>query len=206
MTEPIWSRILTFWFDEVDPAERFHATAELDARIRTEFEAHWNAAIANKFEDWLANSPSALALLILLDQFPRNMFRNSAKAFSSDPQARNVARCMIDRELDIAIPPERRHFVYLPFMHSEELADQDRCLSLIKERMPPGREDTLLHAKAHRWIISAFGRFPYRNRALGRTNTQEEDDWLAAGGYGAIVRELQTGDPPPVGTAGNEAG
>ncbi len=193
MTETIWSRILTFWFDEVEPVERFTASKGLDARIRAEFKVHWQAASAGTYDGWMARPESALALLVLLDQFPRNMFRDSAKAFASDSRARRVAQNVIDHDLDLALPPEQRMNVYLPFMHSEDLADQDRCMALIGARMPPDSETNLLHARAHRWIISTFGRFPYRNPALGRINTPEEDAWLKAGGYGAVVRALQTG-------------
>ncbi|MCY4260146.1 MAG: DUF924 domain-containing protein, partial [Rhodobacteraceae bacterium] len=154
-------------------------------------------AVAGKLDDWLTDSSSGLALLILLDQFPRNMFRGSAKAFASDARARRNASLMIERDLDLALPPERRHFVYLPFMHSEDPADQDRCIKFIRERMAENGEENLLHARAHKEIIHRFGRFPYRNQALGRINTREEDDWLKGGGYGAIVNEIRNADACP---------
>jgi uncharacterized protein (DUF924 family) len=131
----------------------------------------------------------ALGLIILTDQFPRNMFRDSPRAFASDARALRIAALAINHAWDLRVAEPMRQFFYLPFMHSEMLTDQDRSVRLFKARMATG--DNLLHARAHREVIRRYGRFPYRNAALGRISTPQEDVFLASGGYGAIVQELQ---------------
>jgi len=186
--------ILAFWLDEIGPSGWYDPPEGLDDRIRDTFRPIWTEATLGAHALWLTYPGGALAYLILMDQFPRNMFRDDAKAFSSDAIARAAAKAAISKGWDLKIDPPARQFFYLPLMHSENVSDQDRCVRLMKERLED--DDNLLHARAHREVIRRFGRFPTRNRALGRTDTRAEAEWLAAGGYGAVVRELQGAAAP----------
>ncbi|MWB77093.1 DUF924 family protein [Pseudooceanicola sp. 216_PA32_1] len=181
--------VLSFWLDKVGPEGWYQPPEGLDDEIRDRFEPVWVAACQGSFGLWLTFPSGALAYIILMDQFPRNMFRGQGKAFSSDKHARAAAKVAIGRNWDMKIDEPARQFFYLPLMHSENLTDQERCVRLMKERMPIG--GNLLHAKAHREVIRKFGRFPYRNEALNRSITTPEREYLEAGGYGQTVRELQ---------------
>lgn len=181
--------ILDYWHD-LGPAGWYAGGAELDAEIRARFEADWHAAMAGQLADWTYCARTQLAFLILTDQFPRNMFRDSAQAFASDPLARRCANHAWQHESERAIAEPERQFFYLPLMHSEYLLDQDRCVALFATRMPETGAQNLLHARAHREVIRRFGRFPYRNAALGRENTPAEDAFFAEGGYPALVKSL----------------
>ena len=183
--------VLAFW-EEVGAAGWYAADAAVDEAVRTRFGALWEAAREGGWMDWTPTPRNALALVIVLDQFPRNMFRGDARAFATDGAARTRAKCAIDKGWDKRIGGAMRQFFYLPLEHSESLADQERAVRLFAERMPEAGE-TLLHARAHREVIRRFGRFPTRNAALGRTDTPGERDFLAAGGYGALVRGLHAG-------------
>lgn len=130
---------------------------------------------------WEEDVDKALALILTLDQFPRNMFRHHSKSFAWDPLARTAADRMIGKDWDLRLPEVRRAFVYMPFMHGENLASQNRCLALCESRLSD--ESTLKHAKAHRQLIQRFGRFPHRNEVLGRVSTPEELEFLKSGGY-----------------------
>lgn len=129
---------------------------------------------------WETRPDSALALVIVLDQFSRQIYRGNARAFATDVYARAIADRAIAAGHDGKVETQLRSFFYLPLMHSENLADQDRCIALYEAA---GNEDGLKHARAHRDIIARFGRFPFRNAALGRTSTPEEQAYLDAGGY-----------------------
>ncbi|MBM1631793.1 DUF924 domain-containing protein [Sulfitobacter mediterraneus] len=183
--------ILEFWLDEIGPKGWYEASDALDSQIRDRFHETWQAACEGKFSLWLTYPSGALAYIILMDQFPRNMFRGSGEAFASDRIALTAAKAAINKGWDLRIDEPARQFFYLPLMHSENLCDQERCVRLMCERMPQNREGNLLHARAHREVIRKFGRFPYRNDALSRTPTQLETAYVANGGYGATVRELQ---------------
>jgi uncharacterized protein (DUF924 family) len=183
--------VLQFWLDEVGPKGWYDANDALDAEIRSRFEDTWRAACAGKFSLWLTYASSAMAYVILTDQFPRNMFRGTGKAFASDKMALAAAKSAIDKGWDMRIDEPARQFFYMPLMHSENLCDQDRCVRLMCERMPITRENNLLHARAHREVIRKFGRFPFRNEVLNRAGTAVERDYVAQGGYGQTVRELQ---------------
>ena len=152
----------------------------LDAEITTRFGAAHAAAAQGRLADWEHSAEGALALLLLLDQFPRNMFRDSARAFATDAAARAIANRAIAHGFDMAIDPALRRFFYLPFMHSEALADQERCIALCRAA---GDAEGVKYGVIHRDIIAAFGRFPHRNRVLGRDMTQEELTFLSAGGF-----------------------
>ena len=141
---------------------------------------------------WEWGSP--IAYIILIDQFSRNMFRGSFKSFMLDPAARSAAKMAIKREWDTRIDEPARQFFYLPLMHSENQCDQDRAVRLFHTRMPETGHNNIDHARAHREVIRRYGRFPYRNDALGRTSNAQEQEFLKNGGYGAIVREIQQGE------------
>ena len=183
--------ILAFWIDEVGP-DRWYAKDEaLDARVRDLFEETWEAAMEGRFGLWLTYPSGALAYILLLDQFPRNMYRDNGKAFASDEIALAAAKQAIWRGWDMKIDEPARQFFYLPLMHSENLCDQDRCIRLLKERMQETGDSNLLHARAHREGIRDFGRFPTRNSALDRSSTAAERAYVEQGGYGATLRKLQ---------------
>lgn len=192
MTTP--EEVLRFWLDEVGPDGWYAASDDLDATIRARFQSAWERAREGAFGLWLTYPTGALAYVVLMDQFPRNMFRGEARAFTSDRQAMAAAKAAIHRKWDLRIDEPARQFFYLPMMHSENLSDQDRCVRLLKERMPQTGADNLLHARAHREVIRLFGRFPYRNTALGRASTAPERAFSERGGYGATLRGLQAAD------------
>jgi len=182
-------RILDFWFDRpafaaagLPPASRpqwWQKDAAFDALIGAHFGTTTAAALEGAFTDWGETAEGALALLILLDQFPRNLFRGHARAFAGDARARAVAHAAVARGFDAAVPPVLRQFFYMPFQHSEDLADQDFGLPLFAalERELPGLK-ILDYAERHRAIIARFGRYPHRNAALGRDSTAEETEFL----------------------------
>ncbi|QYX56346.1 DUF924 domain-containing protein [Roseovarius sp. SCSIO 43702] len=192
MTSP--DDVLKFWLDEVGPEGWYEVSEALDAKIRDRFLDAWNAAREGRFGLWLTYPAGTLAYIILMDQFPRNMFRGEATSFATDRAALAAAKAAIGRKWDLAIDEPARQFFYLPLMHSENLCDQERCIRLVCERMPETGENTLLHARAHREVIRQFGRFPYRNEALGRATTGPERGYLEAGSYGETVRALQAAD------------
>ncbi|WP_095589847.1 DUF924 family protein [Actibacterium ureilyticum] len=183
--------ITAFWIDEVGPKGWYATDPKLDARIRDRFDAPWQIARDGGFHEWLTLPDTALAYLILTDQFPRNMYRGSGQAFDTDKQARAFAKQAIDAGHDMRVAEPERQFFYLPLMHSECLMDQERCVRLMLTRMPETGADNLLHAKAHREVIRQFGRFPYRNAALDRSNSAAETDFIDNGGYGRVVEELR---------------
>jgi len=158
------------WFQGGDAFDR-----ECDARFR---QAHFVAG-RRELEHWLDTAEGGLALLILLDQIPRNIFRDSAHAFATDPLARHYAGRMIEAGFDCIFEADLRGFVYLPYEHSEDLADQHRSVALFAD---VDHDEYRRYAQAHLDVIERFGRFPHRNRALGRTNTPDEQAWLDAGG------------------------
>ena len=185
------SDVIDFWLDEVGPKGWYNASSKLDDAIRTRFLETWQTAQEEGgLGSWLINPDGCLAFIILTDQFPRNMFRGTDKSFATDRHARAVAKMAISRDWDLQIPEPQRQFFYTPLEHSESQCDQNRAVRLIKTRLPE-TQSALLHATAHREVIRLFGRFPYRNNALGRTTTKAEQDWLSGGAYGSVVRNLQ---------------
>lgn len=172
--------ILNFWRDA--GRERWYAKSDdFDAEITRRFRTLWDEAVAGGLASWEANDEGTLALILLLDQFPRNMFRNDPRAFSSDPLARDLSVRAVARCVDQRVEPQFRQFVYMPLMHSEDLADQERCCALFRVA---DETDNLKYADEHADIIRRFGRFPHRNLVLGRTTTPEEQAFLDAGGFG----------------------
>lgn len=171
-------KIIAFWRDCVGERRWFATDNALDSEIRTRFRKCWELAKSGRLKEWENSVDGTLALLILLDQFPRNMFRGQARAFSSDLLARDIADRAIAKNYDIGAETRMRAFFYLPFMHSEHLADQERCIALIEKGL--GRASSnYSFALAHRHEILSFGRFPGRNRALGRRSTLGEKRYLA---------------------------
>ena len=171
--------ILDFWFKETPPERWFAADPAFDAAIRKRFEETWHLARSGALRDWANTMEGALALIVLLDQFPRNMFRGQADAFSTDALAREAAREAIARGFDLEAPAGVRSFFYLPLMHSEDLQDQRDCLRLTQERL--GQDHfSLPYALGHRDVIARFGRFPARNAPLMRPSTAEEIEFLKA--------------------------
>jgi uncharacterized protein (DUF924 family) len=170
--------VLAFW-RAAGPDKWFTKDSSFDDDIRTRFLATYEAAAARTLA-WDDSAEGALALLIVLDQFPRNIFRGSARAFAADPLAREVATRAIARGFDQQVAVTERGFFYLPFEHSETLADQERAVALNRAR---GDADGLKWAEAHADIIRRFGRFPHRNAVLGRTTTPEEQAFLNGGGF-----------------------
>ena len=175
--------VVHFW-TSAGPKKWFAKTAAFDQAIRLKFEATHFAAARGDYDAWRTTAEGSLALLILLDQFPRNLFRGTAHAFATDPLARQIARAATQDDLDLALDPILRPFIYLPFEHSEDLADQDLSVRLCEaHRDRTGDAETLKWAVLHHDIISRFGRFPHRNKALGRETTAEEQAFLDEGGF-----------------------
>lgn len=179
MTDVRPEDVIRFWMDDVGPEGWFAATEAMDAQIRDRFMAAWKAAAAGELDCWSLRPEGALALVILLDQFPRNMFRGSEAAYSSDRKALATAKQALSHGFDIQVSEAERFMFYLPLMHSESITDQDRCVRLIMTRMPKTGALPLKHAREHRDVIRRFGRFPRRNEPLGRSSTDAEQNWMA---------------------------
>jgi len=173
------AQVLDFWFG-AGPQKWFSKDDAFDAAIRERFLPTYEAAAAGRLDDWEATPEAALALLIVLDQFSRNMFRRSPRAFASDPLALAVAKRAVAQNFDQQLDMPRRNFFYLPFQHSENLADQERCVELSRQHSDA---EGVKWAELHAEIIRRFGRFPHRNAVLGRVSTPEEQAFLDAGGF-----------------------
>jgi len=178
---PDFIEVLDFWFGAPGSRERgrprkawFRKSEPFDAEIRRRFLITWERAARGEFERWQATPLASLALVVTLDQFPRNMFRGTARAFASDSLALAVARETIAREFDRLLSPVERSFVYLPFEHAEDLAAQRRSLALFHAL----DGEQVEYARRHYEIIARYGRFPHRNAILGRPSTAEEIEFL----------------------------
>jgi uncharacterized protein (DUF924 family) len=189
MADPV--EVLDFWLGEIGSEGWYAGGDELDGVCRDRFLEVWQAAHGGGLEHWVDGTVASLAYLIVTDQLARNIHRGTALAFATDERARTAARRAVEAGWDMGAPEPERQFFYLPFEHSEDMGDQDRCVVLMTERLPETGAENVLHAHAHREIIARFGRFPFRNAALGRVSTPEEDAFLAEGGYGAVVRRLE---------------
>jgi uncharacterized protein (DUF924 family) len=169
--------ILDFWTNKVGEKRWFNGGPEIDALITQRWRGTWDAAKRGEFASWEDGANGALALVLILDQFPRNMFRDHADAFATDAQARATATRAIDKGFDRATDEKLRLFFYMPFMHAENMADQDKSVALFAERI--GKDNTqYFYALEHRAEIARFGRFPSRNHALGRQTTDDEREFL----------------------------
>jgi uncharacterized protein (DUF924 family) len=180
--------LLEFWFGPPGDPERdrhrdlwFKSTAEFDAELRTRFVADYEAAAAGKLAAWEDSPEGALALVLLLDQIPRNIFRDTPRAYDTDPAARSVADRALARGFDHAVPPAWRLFFYMPFHHSEQLADQRRSRALFESlpHNPDRRGGLRRYGRPYVEVIERFGRFPHRNAILGRQSTPAELAFLA---------------------------
>ena len=171
--------VVTFW-QAAGPKRWFRGDADFDRQFRDRFLGAHEAAARGELDGWTASAEGALALLLLLDQFPRNAFRGTPRVYATDAQARRIADAAVRAGHDRCVPGELRQFFYLPFMHSEDPADQDRCVALNEAQ---GGE-SLRWATHHRDVVRRFGRFPHRNAVLGRASTPEEERFLAEGGFG----------------------
>lgn len=173
------AEVLRFWFDE-HAKDWFVKNAAFDAGIRDRFLPVYEDAVAGRIAHWAKEPRGALARVIVLDQFPRNMFRGTARAFATDPDARAIARRILERGWDKGMTQAERLFAYLPFEHSESLEDQDLSCELMKDF----DAEQLRYAIRHREIIERFGRFPHRNAILGRQSTPAEIEFLKQPGSG----------------------
>jgi uncharacterized protein (DUF924 family) len=172
--------VLAFW-RAAGPDKWFKKDTAVDEDIRARFLETYDAAVAGKLSDWEQTADGALALTVVLDQFPCNMFRGDARTYAADPQARAVAERALARGFDQKMPLSDRQFFYLPFEHSEAIADQERACTLCAAT---GDADLLKWAQLHADIVRRFGRFPHRNALLGRATTAEEQAFLDGGGFG----------------------
>ncbi|WP_416897599.1 MAG: DUF924 family protein [Minwuia sp.] len=170
------ARVLSFWFGELSGRDYWDRNDALDQRIREDFMDLYEKAASGALDHWQETPEGALALVIVLDQFPRNMFREDPRAWATDRKALAVAERAIERGLDRQIPVEKCHFLYMPFEHSEDLAVQTRSLDLFKRLELD--ENTYSYVVRHHEIIERFGRFPHRNAVLGRETTPEEAEFL----------------------------
>ena len=171
MTEAAVEEVLSFWFAPTSRARWFESDKGFDREIEERFSSLIEAAARGELEPWVETPRGALALCILLDQFPRNVGRGTPRAFASDAEARRIADLALAAGLDRKLDAEERLFLYLPFEHSENLQDQERSVALFRGL---GDAEQLDYAVRHRDIIARFGRFPHRNRVLGRDSTPEE--------------------------------
>ena len=187
--DPRAEALAQFWLNDVGPDGWYVKDDALDAQIRERWLPLWEEARGGAFDDWRCTSRGTLALLVLLDQFPRNLFRSDARAFATDDRARHCAKEAILRGFDERVALPERQFYYLPLGHSELPSDQDRAVRLML--LSFGRDSEMVrHARAHRDIIRRFGRFPFRNQALGRESRPDEVEFLAAGGYTAALKNI----------------
>ncbi|MBS0241485.1 MAG: DUF924 domain-containing protein [Proteobacteria bacterium] len=176
MPEPAWvGDVIRFWLEETPPEARFKRSDGLDAAIRQRFGALYEQIAATPPAASTLTPRSAVAAVIVLDQFSRNMYRGEPRAFAADATARAIASAAVEAGLDRDLDTDGRLFLYLPFEHSENLADQDRSVALIEAL---GDANYTRYAHAHREIISRFGRFPHRNDVLGRLSSAEEIEFL----------------------------
>jgi uncharacterized protein (DUF924 family) len=167
--------ILRFWFDELDPKDWWRKDDALDAKIVARFKPAYEALRKNVPASWLESPEGMLAAILVLDQFPRNMFRDSPQAFATDAEALALAKRAIAEGMDMRLEPRKRAFIYLPFQHVEDRAEQARSVELFAAL---GQELNLDFAVRHKDVIDRFGRFPHRNAVLGRQSTEEEQEFL----------------------------
>ena len=180
------AEILAFWFGSPEDANYgkprkvwFKNNSEFDEQIRSHFFGDYQLAAQGKLENWKESPDSCLALILLLDQFPRNIFRGQPQAFATDEQALEAAKYAVNQGFDRHLLPVQRWFIYLPFEHSENLADQEKAVELTSQLSDdPDSKSSIDYAIRHREVIQKFGRFPHRNSILGRESTPEEQEFL----------------------------
>lgn len=170
-----YAEVIAYWYSSGVREHWFSSTAELDREILERFESTWERAVRGELNGWRTTAMGSLALVIVFDQFPLNMFRGEARSFQTEGDAIDVARAAIENDFASKLSKEQRSFLFMPFMHSERLEDQDLAVALYREN---GMESNLRFAEHHRGIIRQFGRFPHRNRILGRESTPAELAYL----------------------------
>lgn len=179
-----YQKILDFWFGTGSDRGKeqkfwFIKNKEFDEEVRSRFLPTYHAAAAGKLDDWKESPESCLALILLLDQFPRNMFRDSPQSFATDEKALETAKYALKQGYDIQLLPVQRWFIYLPFEHSENLEHQRQAVALFETlEDDPQSASSIDYAKRHLEVIKRFGRFPHRNAVLGRESTPEEEEFL----------------------------
>lgn len=173
--------VLAFWFEETRPYQWFRRDRAFDENVRKRFGALHAAAAPGRLDVWRAHPRFSLALILVLDQFSRNIYRDDPRAFAQDAHALRIARDALRRRFDRLVSDQRKAFFYMPFMHAEDLAVQEESVRLFKAQLPGTMN--MPYALEHRDIIARFGLFPHRNRILGRKSTPEEIAFLKAGGF-----------------------
>jgi len=171
----MYQTLVDFWFSAETSQYWFKSTEAFDQQLRDDYTELWQQARDGKLDDWKTQPMGCLALVILLDQFPLNMFRGEAKSFSTEASSREIAAFAIEQGFDVEMESKHKAFLYMPFMHSEDLQDQARALALFDQ---PGLENNHRFAKHHYGIVEKFGRFPHRNEILGRESSPAEIDYL----------------------------
>ena len=182
--------ILNFWLDEVGPNCWYCSDDSLDGLIEQNFKETFEYILSGGNSLWLTYPSGALAYIIVLDQFSKNIFRGSKKSFAADRIALAASKQSIKYEFDLKINEPARQFFYLPLMHSENLYDQEKCIRQILQKLPLSGHNLLKHARAHRELIRSYGRFPNRNSQLGRANTHFEQEYFEHGGYQAVLSRV----------------
>ncbi|PCH99677.1 MAG: hypothetical protein COB76_05165 [Alphaproteobacteria bacterium] len=174
----VQSDILNFWFSEIKPAQWFQKSVAFDADIIARFEPDYKMALQGIYDGWQGDEKGALALCILLDQFPRNMYRDTPQAFASDARALEIAKEAVSKGYDTLLSTQEKTFLYLPLEHSEVLEDQHQSVQLFAKLMD---DDPIIYdyAKRHYDVIKKFGRFPHRNAIMDRKNTSLEEEYLS---------------------------
>lgn len=176
MSEEITAEsIIEYWYSERVKSQWFNSTKELDQEIKDKYEDVWKNAIRGEYKHWKDNAEGCLALTIIFDQFPLNMFRGEVESFSTEGMAIKVSKHAIENKFDQLLKKEQIAFLYLPFMHSENIDDQNLSVTLFEKS---GLSDNLRFARHHRDIVKKFGRFPHRNKILQRESSQDEIDYL----------------------------
>lgn len=176
MVDKLIDEIVDFWFDEATKPYWFRKSASFDRAVADTLGPHYEAAARGDYDRWMEDVDGCIALCVLLDQVPRNMFRDDPRAFATDAKARAVSDHAVANGFDLECNTDERIFLYLPYEHHEDLASQERSVALFTERV--GDETTVRYALRHREIIQRFGRFPHRNAALGRETSAEEAEFL----------------------------
>ena len=182
--------ILNFWLDEVGSNYWYSSDDSLDGLIEQNFKETFEYILSGGNSLWLTYPSGALAYIIVLDQFSRNIFRGSKKSFAADRIALAASKQSIKYEFDLKVNEPARQFFYLPLMHSENLYDQEKCIRQILQKLPLSGHNLLKHARAHRELIRSYGRFPNRNSQLGRANTHFEQEYFEHGGYQAVLSRV----------------
>ena len=182
--------ILNFWLDEVGPNCWYNSDDSLDGLIEQKFKETLQYILSGGHSLWLTYPSGALAYIIVLDQFSRNIFRGSKRSFAADSIALAASKQSIKYEFDLKINEPARQFFYIPLMHSENLYDQEKCIRQMLQKLPLSAHNLLKHVRAHRELIRSYGRFPNRNGQLGRTNTLFEQEYFDHGGYQAVVSRI----------------